>query len=211
MNHRQHIGRFSFSRGDMDAATQIKLEDLDFYAIGNEIDIWGVVYGGKDALYIMPLPTEDPEDLDRLTCKRLVMNEEEMARFFKQTDVLDVQGPQKIILRKSQRMVDQKIAWNVYKRDGYRCRYCGEEKPLTVDHVDLWEDGGSSTEANLISACRRCNKLRGSTPYAEWIDSDDYYHVSLYKPVPLEVRILNKAVALTIEDLKKLRGKVRSR
>lgn len=151
----------------MEAAAKIKLEDLDIYSIGNEIDIWGVVYSGRDsisgrdALYVLPLPGESHLDLALLSWKILEMDENEMATFFNQTDVLDIRGPQKTILRKSHRMVDQKISWNVYRRDGYICRYCGEAKPLTVDHIDLWENGGATIEENLLSACRRCNKLRG--------------------------------------------------
>lgn len=53
----------------------------------------------------------------------------------------------------------------VYYRDHGRCRYCGEVAlEPTFDHVD---PDGSDTEANLVTACRRCNSRKGHrTPEA---------------------------------------------
>ncbi|WP_212636678.1 HNH endonuclease, partial [Salmonella enterica] len=56
-----------------------------------------------------------------------------------------------IILRKNQRILDQKIAWEVYRRDKYKCRYCGiDNVPLTVDHIITWESGGATHADNLM-------------------------------------------------------------
>ena len=58
----------------------------------------------------------------------------------------------KAVIRKCQRNIEQGVSWNVFRRDGYACRYCGnKEVPLTVDHLVLWEESGPSTEANLVS------------------------------------------------------------
>jgi len=99
-------------------------------------------------------------------------------KFLSQTDLRNTVGPGKAIVRKTNRQIDQHIAWRVYERDEYRCRYCGNKAPLTVDHIDLWEDGGATMEQNLVASCRRCNKLRGRTPYGIWIGSADYAQVS---------------------------------
>jgi hypothetical protein len=190
-------------------ATQIALGDIDLLAIGNEIDIYGVIYSGQGRVFMLPLPGENPDDLDG-NVSILKMNESELERFFQQTDFLNVEGPNKIILRKSQRVVDQTISWKVYKRDGYRCRYCYGEKPLTVDHIDLWEDGGVTIESNLLAACRRCNKLRGRMPYTDWLQSAEYARVSM--DLPAEVKARNQYVIPTIPGLvAKRTAKQRSR
>lgn len=52
---------------------------------------------------------------------------------------------------------------NLWKRDGYRCQYCGE-KPhyddLTIDHVVPRSKGGRTTFDNTVLACVDCNKKK---------------------------------------------------
>lgn len=53
----------------------------------------------------------------------------------------------------------------VLKRDRHSCVYCGETFPpdeLTLDHVQPRMRGGDDSEGNLVTACRRCNELKGS-------------------------------------------------
>ena len=161
----------------------IKLSDLDLLEVGHTIQLYGAIYSGpKGLLYYLPLPDEDAEDLQASLNvgmsggeMMLTMDLGEWEVFLKQTDVLDIKGPGKAILRKSQRQIDQNISWAVFRRAGYACRYCGRcDVPLTVDHIILWEDGGATTEDNLLSACRRCNKLRGSMQYDQWLQSRQY-------------------------------------
>jgi 5-methylcytosine-specific restriction endonuclease McrA len=79
----------------------------------------------------------------------------------------------KIVIRKSTRQIEQGVSWAVFRRDKYKCRYCGKDDvPLTVDHLVLWEDGGPSIEENLVACCRKCNKTRGSMQYEKWLSSD---------------------------------------
>jgi 5-methylcytosine-specific restriction endonuclease McrA len=62
---------------------------------------------------------------------------------------------------------DQDLRWRVFKRDGYRCRACGADVDLTVDHIVPVIHGGSNTESNLQTLCRTCNsrKATGTTSY----------------------------------------------
>lgn len=48
---------------------------------------------------------------------------------------------------------------NIYKRDGYRCVYCGgtDKRHLTLDHVYPRSKGGPDTWSNLVTACLTCN------------------------------------------------------
>lgn len=209
----------------------ILLSDIDLLEVGNTIQLYGAIYAGNGVVYFIPLPDEDPEDVSRLELVvdwtrsespkvapprptpnpvLLRLDDAEMAQFLRQTDVQDIRAPHKAILRKSQRVVDQVVSWRVFRRDGFTCRYCGRtDVPLTVDHVDLWESGGATVEENLVSACRRCNKLRGSVEYSAWLASVDYARVSVnLRP---EVGRKNVDVLSELPKLEALRGSSRSR
>lgn len=56
----------------------------------------------------------------------------------------------------------------IYERDHYRCRYCGEHQDLGIDHVIPVTDPDSSNDpSNLVTCCRSCNSRKGSrTPEA---------------------------------------------
>ena len=50
---------------------------------------------------------------------------------------------------------------NIFKRDNFQCQYCGTKENLTLDHVVPRAKGGKSTWANLVTACKRCNAMKG--------------------------------------------------
>lgn len=55
----------------------------------------------------------------------------------------------------------------IFRRDGYRCVYCGatfDAGDLTVDHVEPRVKGGDHSEGNLVTCCRRCNAEKGGAP-----------------------------------------------
>lgn len=56
---------------------------------------------------------------------------------------------------------------NIYKRDGYRCQYCGSKEALTLDHVMPKSRGGRDTWQNLVTACQKCNTYKGDRTPAE--------------------------------------------
>jgi len=60
--------------------------------------------------------------------------------------------------------VSKKIRFEVFKRDGFRCAYCGKSPPevsLECDHIEPVSKGGKDDLNNLITACFDCN--RGKT------------------------------------------------
>jgi len=70
--------------------------------------------------------------------------------------------------------------WEVFRRDNYTCRYCGNDKvPMTVDHVVLWEEGGPSIVDNLICSCKKCNNARSNMQYEDWLVSPEYLSRSI--------------------------------
>lgn len=50
---------------------------------------------------------------------------------------------------------------NIMRRDRNQCQYCGSTRNLTLDHLLPRCRGGQSTWYNLITACSRCNSLKG--------------------------------------------------
>ncbi len=51
----------------------------------------------------------------------------------------------------------------IFKRDNYRCQYCGaDKKPLTIDHIVPKVKGGQDSWTNLVTACQKCNNLKGN-------------------------------------------------
>lgn len=59
---------------------------------------------------------------------------------------------------------------NIYRRDKYRCQYCGETfsaKDLTLDHVVPASKNGHKDWTNMVTACQDCNHRKGNrTPLA---------------------------------------------
>jgi 5-methylcytosine-specific restriction endonuclease McrA len=50
---------------------------------------------------------------------------------------------------------------NVMRRDNFQCQYCGTGKQLTIDHLTPRSKGGKSNWKNLVTACSRCNAMKG--------------------------------------------------
>jgi hypothetical protein len=191
----------------------VRLSDLNLLKIGNEIQLTGAIYSGDGEHYLVVLPEEHGEDFSR--AKLLEMDFTDWETFLKQTDFVEVQISKvdeftgklvKAIVRKTTRQIEQDVSWRVYRRDGFACRYCGKnDVPLTVDHLVLWEEGGPSTEANLVSSCKKCNRTRGNTQYSVWLQSHYYNKVSRN----LSRDILQKNVDLipTLDKIERLKFK----
>ncbi|MGH2954874.1 MAG: HNH endonuclease [Thermoanaerobaculia bacterium] len=54
----------------------------------------------------------------------------------------------------------------VAKRDGERCRWCGVDENLTIDHIRPLSRGGSGRPEDLQLLCRPCNQIKGAKMYA---------------------------------------------
>lgn len=181
---------------------QTKIQGLNLLEFGNTIQIAGIIMNSDSISYLIPLPDDDILEVIGLN-----FNIEEWKIFLRQTDLLETEvladdgdGLKKAILRKSARQVDSKISWIVFKRDGYKCRYCGrDDVPLTIDHLVLWEDGGPTIKENLLSSCKKCNKKRGNLEYSDWLRSSRYENVS--RNLENAVREANEAIAKTLADI----------
>lgn len=114
--------------------------------------------------------------------------ESEYKDIIRQMDLMEIELTdslgRKVIVRKSQRQGDHRVTWEVFRRDEFRCRYCGviggdNGSTLSYDHVKLWEDGGEWSVENGVTACTKCNRQRGNVDYGRWIRSSVYQRKSV--------------------------------
>ncbi len=213
----------------------LKLKDINLLAVGNTIQLVGAIWKGEGRMLLCMFPEHhgglydepsaefhygtDDEPGEKVPVRTLNMNSDEWNKFIRQTDLLetevlakDADGKvAKIIIRKSGRQISQTVCWEVYNRDGYKCRYCGAGPgiPLTVDHLILWEEGGPSIRENLLTSCRKCNKTRGNTPYAEWIES--FYYKRVSRGISALTREDNLAVVATLASIPRMLHKPNKR
>lgn len=75
--------------------------------------------------------------------------------------------------------VTKRLRYEILRRDGFRCRYCGAtpaEAELRVDHVVPEALGGPSVPSNLATACHPCNSGKSSVlpeaPIVEQVADD---------------------------------------
>lgn len=72
-----------------------------------------------------------------------------------------------IMVRRPPRKEKKLTRFEIFKRDRYKCQYCGKEsKQLTLDHVMPRFRGGEHTWENVVAACVNCNRIKaGRTPH----------------------------------------------
>lgn len=57
--------------------------------------------------------------------------------------------------------VTKKVRFDVFKRDGFTCQYCGNHPPdvtLELDHINPKSKGGDDDVNNLLTSCFDCNR-----------------------------------------------------
>lgn len=73
--------------------------------------------------------------------------------------------------------ISRRLRFEIIRRDGNRCTYCGNGPPdvtLTVDHVIPRALGGTNEPSNLVTACKDCNAGKSSTsPDEHVVDAVD--------------------------------------
>lgn len=60
--------------------------------------------------------------------------------------------------------ITAKCRFEIFKRDGFTCTYCGARPPdvvLNIDHIIAVVNGGDNNPNNLTTACSTCNIGKG--------------------------------------------------
>lgn len=67
---------------------------------------------------------------------------------------------------KRTRTIGYALRFQVLRRDGFTCQYCGRKPPevkLHIDHLQPWSTGGLNVAENLRTSCEACNLGKGAT------------------------------------------------
>lgn len=66
--------------------------------------------------------------------------------------------------------ISTRTRFEVFKRDGFACQYCGRTPPevtLHVDHITPVAAGGPDDPLNLVTACADCNLGKAAVPLGQ--------------------------------------------
>ena len=145
---------------------------------GNLLKISGILMQGMDENVLLVSPASNQP----LSFTIITPTLDEWCEILRQTDdpvafEEDSTGTVKAIHRKMERAVGGAVQQRIWHRDGFRCLFCGKSIPqaiLTVDHFIPIELGGEDNDGNYLSACRACQKAKGSRDPQEWCDEKGY-------------------------------------
>ena len=76
----------------------------------------------------------------------------------------------KIDIKPKRKNIPKSVRFEVFKRDSFKCQYCGNSAPevvLHVDHIKAVSKGGQNDIFNLITACQPCNAGKGDNALDE--------------------------------------------
>lgn len=72
--------------------------------------------------------------------------------------------------------VSKRVRFEIFKRDGFTCRYCGRKSPqvvLELDHIVPISQGGHNDPMNLATSCYDCNRGKSDKMLSEIITGED--------------------------------------
>lgn len=75
--------------------------------------------------------------------------------------------------------ISKRLRFEIFKRDGFKCKYCGatnDASQLHVDHVIPVSRGGSNDPLNLVTACILCNSGKSDVPLSSLPESIEIRH-----------------------------------
>ena len=67
----------------------------------------------------------------------------------------------------TRKAISKTLRFEVFKRDSFKCQYCGAEAPnvlLHIDHIKPVAEGGTNELTNLITSCMPCNLGKRDVP-----------------------------------------------
>lgn len=89
------------------------------------------------------------------------------------------------ICRVERGKVSNKMRFAIYKRDNYRCRKCGRQDNLEIDHIFPISKGGKSQFDNLQTLCHTCNVAKSNTIERGAVNPHSQYHLGISEICPL--------------------------
>lgn len=76
----------------------------------------------------------------------------------------------------TRRAISPRTRFEIFKRDGFTCAYCGRKSPdvvLEVDHIVPVVEGGSDDPINLTTSCWECNSGKSGVLLGQVMTGED--------------------------------------
>ena len=110
--------------------------------------------------------------------------------------------------------LSKRTRFEIFKRDGFTCQYCGAQPPevvLEVDHILPVANGGDNDPMNLVTSCFNCNRgktdkqLERTAPRPdadlEWLASQqELAELRRYQVAKSERETVLKEIASQLQD-----------
>lgn len=71
-------------------------------------------------------------------------------------------APDSRLKKYNRKPIPEKIRYEVYARDDFKCKHCQIGTDLTIDHIMPVVRGGTNDIDNLQTLCRSCNSRKGT-------------------------------------------------
>ena len=69
------------------------------------------------------------------------------------------------------------VRWDIYLRDGHRCKACGFHRNLVIDHILAVNEGGTNDPTNLQTLCCTCNAKKHTTGWEVFLARSQAYQI----------------------------------
>lgn len=147
--------------------------------VGSLIRIEGIVVGGGGAQAVLLLPGAGRKPH---SCSISELTVEQWSDWLQRSDDPEILvGPSptgqqgatfaKIFHRKMRYEISGSVQQRVWAADNFKCVYCGVQMGkalLTIDHWIPLEFSGKNNVTNYLTACKSCNKDKGSELPEDW-------------------------------------------
>lgn len=143
--------------------------------IGSLVKISGLLLTGGGSAQVLMLPGISESIPARVDVPWEELTAEEWSDFIRRSDDPEILvGPAKIFQRKVRYEISGSVQQKCWVADGFKCHYCDAKMGdalMTIDHYHPLELGGKNDVTNCLTACRKCNKDKGSQDPVEWMNS----------------------------------------
>lgn len=101
--------------------------------------------------------------------------------------------------------VTKLLRFEVFKRDGFQCAYCGQVPPnviLELDHINPKSEGGGDDINNLLTSCFDCNRGKRNITLQK-IPSKLKENLEVLQEKELQLKEYNKFIMLVEKRIEK--------
>ena len=167
------------SSGDRFYLLEFRNRPVLFGDIGSLLKIDGIAVSGGGASAVLLLPNASASGFGQV----LRLTEEEWSEYIRRSDDPEILiGNSKVFHRKLRYDISGAVQQKIWAADKFQCMYCGQKMgdvQLTIDHFTPLELGGKNDDSNYLSACRKCNKDKGSEDPKEFCKRRKYSYDAL--------------------------------